>query len=106
MAPALPLAAPAADVAGFAALVARLDAGAPPSALSHLALPGDLWRAEQVVIDQQSGGLSVTIDTGGRGDASHESLEELQARLRARGMDATVAVADASRIAEAPNRIA
>ena len=103
---ALPLAAPATDVAAFATLVARLDSGLPPSALSHLALPGDLWRAGQVVIDQQAGGLSVTVDIGGQGDAHHESLNELEARLRARGMVATVSAADPNRIAEADSRIA
>ena len=103
---ALPLAAPAIDVAAFATLVARLDSGLPPSALSHLALPGDLWRADQVMIDQQAGGLSVTVDIGGQGDAHHESLNELEARLRARGMVATVSAADPNRIAEADSRIA
>ncbi|MEC3912585.1 hypothetical protein U5A82_19530 [Sphingobium sp. CR2-8] len=103
---ALPPAAPAIDVAAFATLVARLDSGLPPSALSHLALPGDLWRADQVMIDQQAGGLSVTVDIGGQGDAHHESLNELEARLRARGMVATVSAADPNRIAEADSRIA
>lgn len=101
-----PLATPAADVIGFSALVARLDSGLPPSALSHLALPGDLWRADQVMIDQQAGGLSVTIDMGGQGDANHESLNELAARLRARGMNATVSQGEPSRIAEVDSRIA
>lgn len=103
---ALPLAAPAIDVAAFATLVARLDSGLPPSALSHLALPGDLWRADQVMIDQQAGGLSVTVDIGRQGDAHHESLNELEARLRARGMVATVSSADPNRIAEMDSRIA
>lgn len=95
---ALPLAAPAADVTAFATLAARLDSGLAPSTLSHLTLPGDLWRVGQVVIDQQAGGLSVTVDIGGQGDANHESLNELEARLRARGMAATVSK-------DHPNRI-
>jgi hypothetical protein len=103
-----PLAASTADVGGFAALVARLDTGLPPSALSHLALPGDLWRAEQVVINQQAGGLCVTIDLGSQGEGSQESLAELQARLRARGLNATVSNGDpgsmSRRIADAHSR--
>ena len=101
-----PLATPAADVAGFAMLIARLDSGMPPSALSHLALPGDQWRADQVMIDQQAGGLSVFVDIGGQNDAQHESLNELEARLRARGMNASVSDADPNRIADVDSRIA
>ncbi|WP_311267656.1 hypothetical protein [Sphingobium sp. WCS2017Hpa-17] len=87
---AMPSAAPAADAGQFAAFVARLDAGLAPSAQSHLALPGDQWRADQVVIDSQDGGLSVNIDLGSRGDGEQETLKQLQARLRARGIEATV----------------
>ncbi|MEO7470174.1 MAG: hypothetical protein ABIV36_24490, partial [Sphingobium limneticum] len=74
----------------FAALVARLDAGLAPSAQSHLALPGDQWRADQVVIDSQGSSLSVSIDLGQRGDGEQETMKELQARLRARGIAARV----------------
>lgn len=88
--PALPNAAPAPDAGQFAALVARLDAGLAPSAQSHLALPGDQWRADQVVIDSQGSGLSVSIDLGQHGDGEQETMKELQARLRARGIAARV----------------
>ena len=88
--PALPNAAPAADAGQFAALVARLDAGLAPSAQSHLALPGDQWRADQVVLDSQGSGLSVSIDLGQRGDGEQEAMKELQARLRACGIAARV----------------
>lgn len=87
---ALPNAAPAPDAGQFAALVARLDAGLAPSAQSHLALPGDQWRADQVVIDSQGSSLSVNIDLGNRGDGEQETLKELQSRLRARGIEARV----------------
>lgn len=89
-APPLPNAAPAPDAGQFAALVARLDAGLAPSAQSHLALPGGQWRADQVVIDSQGSSLSVNIDLGSRSDGEQETLKELQARLRARGIEATV----------------
>lgn len=94
----------AADAAAFAGLVARFDAGTTPSVSTHLALPGDQWRAEQVVIDQQGGGVSVSIDLGDDRGEPNEALKELEARLRARGLDARVI--GASRIGEANNRIA
>lgn len=89
-APTLPNAAPAPDAGRFAALVARLDAGLAPSAQSHLALPGDQWRADQVLIDSQGSSLSVNIDLGHRGDGEQETLKELRSRLRARGIEARV----------------
>lgn len=94
----------AADAASFAGLVARFDAGATPSASTHLALPGDSWRAEQVMIDQQGSGLSVSIDLGHDQGDKDEALKELEARLRARGLDAHVV--NASRFGEAHSRIA
>lgn len=94
----------AADAATFAGLVARFDAGAMPSASTHLALPGESWRAEQVTIDQQGSGLSVSIDLGHDQGDKNEALKELEARLRARGLNAHVV--DASRFGEAHSRIA
>lgn len=67
----------------------RLDAGLSPSPSSLLALPGDQWRAAQVVIERQGGGLSVWVDLeGGHPDA--RALAELQDRLRRRGLAAVV----------------
>ncbi len=94
----------AADAASFAGLVARFDAGTTPSASTHLALPGDSWRAEQVMIDQQGSGLSVSIDLGKDQGEKGEALKELEVRLRARGLNAQVV--DASRFGEADSRIA
>ena len=70
--------------------VQRMDAGAPSSASTHLCLPGDQWRAEHVRIDAQQGGLSVVIDLGADAQDRNEALKELEARLRARGLDATI----------------
>lgn len=94
----------AADATSFAGLVARFDAGTTPSASTHLALPGESWRAEQVMIDQQGSGLSVTIDLGKDQGDKNEALKELEAQLRARGLNAHVT--GASRFGEAHNRIA
>jgi hypothetical protein len=96
----------AADAAAFEALVHRLDAGRAPSASTHLTLPGDQWRAEQVQIHAQAGSLSVQIDLGSQSDGRDEALKQLEARLRARGLDATVSDSEASRIADPANRIA
>ncbi|MCI4592608.1 hypothetical protein MOK15_21360 [Sphingobium sp. BYY-5] len=104
--PATPVGASAADAAAFAALVARFDAGVPASAATQIALPGDLWRAEQVVIDQQAGGLSVSIDLGAGNDGKDEAHKELEARLRARGLKATVSRTEPNRIADPSSRIA
>lgn len=68
----------------------RMDAGVPSSASTHLSLPGDQWRAEHVRIDAQQGGLSVLIDLGADAQDRNEALKELEARLRARGLDATI----------------
>lgn len=89
-APAAPAGAGTADAAAFAALVARFDAGAPASAATQLTLPGEQWRTGQVVIDQQAARLSVSVDLGADADGKDETLKELEARLRARGLDASV----------------
>ena len=68
----------------------RMDAGAQSSVSTHLSLPGDQWRAEHVRIDAQQGGLSVLIDLGADAQDRNAALQELEARLRARGLDATI----------------
>ena len=78
------------DAASAQMWVQRMDAGAPSSASTHLSLPGDQWRAEHVRIDAQQGGLSVLIDLGADAQDRNEALKELEARLRARGLDATI----------------
>ena len=75
----------------------RMDAGAPSSASTHLSLPGDQWRADHVRIDAQQGGLSVLIDLGADAQDRNEALKELEARLRARGLDATIRDGEAAR---------
>ena len=78
------------DAASAQMWVQRMDAGVPSSASTHLSLPGDQWRAEHVRIDAQQGGLSVLIDLGADAQGRNEALKELEARLRARGLDATI----------------
>lgn len=97
-----PAPAPAAPAPSPAVPVARLDAGMPPSPSTQLDLPGDRWRAEQVVINRQENGLAVTVDLGG-GRSDRRAITELEERLRRRGLAATVrpAAAASSRIAEA-----
>ncbi|MEA3540673.1 MAG: hypothetical protein U9R77_00960 [Pseudomonadota bacterium] len=68
----------------------RMDAGRPSSPSTLLSLPGDQWRAEHVRLDAQQGGLSVLIDLGADAQDRNEALKELEARLRARGLDATI----------------
>lgn len=88
---ATPYAGAAAQEAASAQMwVQRMDAGAPSSTSTHLSLPGDQWRAEHVRIDAQQGGLSVLIDLGADAQDRNAALEELEARLRARGLDATI----------------
>lgn len=88
---ATPYAGAAAQEAASAQMWAqRMDAGAPSSASTHLSLPGDQWRAEHVRIDAQQGGLSVLIDLGADAQDRNAALKELEARLRARGLDATI----------------
>ncbi|MDV5824802.1 hypothetical protein [Sphingobium naphthae] len=88
---ATPYAGAAAQEAASAQMWAqRMDAGAPSSTSTHLSLPGDQWRAEHVRIDAQQGGLSVLIDLGADAQDRNAALQELEARLRARGLDATI----------------